>query len=137
MTETTSTTLTAVHAPATAEDIKLLEQLTLATERFMKDNARQYLYGVYERVGAAEALAGAGEVAVPLLQEDLDRLDEVVDCLRIGSGRSVLDSAVLAEKGRLLLRKLYVGLGRSRALHWLDSLAVYEPERALAPAPPA
>ncbi|MEU5476799.1 hypothetical protein [Streptomyces mirabilis] len=124
-------------APASAEDIQLLERLTLDTEPYMKDDARQYLYGLYQRMGAAEVLAGESGPVAPLLQEDLDRLHEVVECLRSGSGRSVPYSAALAEKGHLLLRRLHIGLGRSRALHWVGNLPVYEPERALAPASPS
>ncbi|MFF9204395.1 hypothetical protein ACF1AE_21750 [Streptomyces sp. NPDC014986] len=113
------TTETPLSAPATPENICCLERLTLATQAYFEDS-QQYLARLYQRMGAAQAIAGRKDAPVPLVEDDLERLQAVVNILRT-TGRHLHEAGRKAEEGRLLLRSLYMGLGRSRALRSLGN----------------
>lgn len=120
------TTETPLSAPATPENIRVLERLTLATEPFI-DGTQSYLANLYQRMGAAQAITGRKDAPVPLVEDDLERLQTVVNVLRT-TGRNLYEAKHKAEEGRLLLRSLHMGLGRSRALRSLgNDVRVYEP----------
>jgi hypothetical protein len=110
-------------------DLGLVERLVHRAGRLSPYDNTRFLEDLYQRLGAATVGVKKPPTEIPLVEDDLRRIKEAVRSL---SEYHHADHE-LAEEGRLLLRRLFVGLGRARALRHVDDLPVYPAPAALPP----
>lgn len=104
------------------EDMGLIENLLLRARNLRPLPTDHYLEELYQRLGAATAVAKPGEqLHIPLYETDLWRIQYACEEIQ----RHGPETHELLEQAQLLLRRLHFNLGHATAVRELGGLPVY------------